>query len=78
MLKTPMLRILKHFFFLGVFSNNVCPNFSFADVFHASTSMSQENNMKKVVPFDPSSDQENIHLPLPDFGGSIMEFYDNF
>jgi hypothetical protein len=40
--------------------------------------MFQENNMKKVVPFDPSSDQENIHLPLPDFGGSIMEFYDNF
>jgi hypothetical protein len=64
--------------FSSVSSNNVCPNFSFVDVFHASTSMSQENNMKKMVPSDPSSDQENMHLPLPNFGGSIMDFDNNF
>jgi hypothetical protein len=59
-------------------SNNVCPNFNFVDVSHASTSMSQENNMKKMVPSDPSFDQENMHLPLPNFGGSLMDFDNNF
>jgi hypothetical protein len=40
----------------SVSSNCVCPNFSFVDVSHASTSMSQESNMKIMVPFNPSSD----------------------
>ncbi len=63
--------------FFGVSSNNVCPNFSFVDVFHVSTSMSQENNMKRMVPSNPSSNQENMRLPLPTFGGSIMDFDNN-
>jgi hypothetical protein len=34
--------------------------------------------MMKMVPFDLFSNQENMHMPLPDFGGSIMDFDGNF
>jgi hypothetical protein len=64
--------------FPRVSSTNVCPNFSFVDVSHASTFKFQENNMKKMVPYDLSFDQENMHMPLPNFGGSILDFDDNF
>ncbi len=48
------------------------------DVIHASTFMSQEKSMKKMVPFVPSYDEENMHLPLPYYSGFAMNFYDNF
>ncbi len=57
---------------------NVCPSLNSMHVFHASTFMSQEKSMKKMVPFVPSFDQENMHLPLPYFSGSVMNFDDNF
>jgi hypothetical protein len=48
------------------------------DVFHASTFMSQKKNIKKMVPSILSSDQENMRLQLPNFGGSTMDFDNKF
>jgi hypothetical protein len=48
------------------------------DVSHASTFMFQEKSMKKMVLFVLSSDQYNMHLPLPYSSGSTMNFDDNF
>jgi hypothetical protein len=48
------------------------------DMIHASTFMSQEKSMKKMVASIPSFDQENMHLPLPYYSGSAMNFDDNF
>jgi hypothetical protein len=48
------------------------------DVFHASTFMSQEKSIKKMVPSILSSNQENMCLLLPNFGASTMDFGDQF
>jgi hypothetical protein len=68
----------KTILFYGVSCNSVCPNFSFVDVSHVSTSMSRKNNMKKMVPSNPFSNQKNMRLPLLNFSGSIMDFDDNY
>jgi hypothetical protein len=62
----------------SVFSYNVCPNFNSMDVSHVSTSMSQKKNMKKMVPFISSFDQENMCMPLPNSSGFAVDFDDNF
>jgi hypothetical protein len=48
------------------------------DVSHASTFMSQEKSMKKMVPSISSYDQKNMHFPLTYFSGFAMNFDDNF